>query len=134
MRVIRVTAVTVLASILAAGPTSPASADGSAGWTIGRLNAGGQARELMLWRISGVVEGFAWSNGFLRVSGLSPHYCQPPRLALTEEQAADILRRQVQSDPGLATEPMGLALMEALKATFPCSATPSPASPLSPRR
>ena len=134
MRVIRFTAIIILATSLAAGPISSARADGSAGWTIGRLNAGGEARELMLWRISGIVEGFAWSNGFLRVNGLSPHYCQPPRLGLTAEQAADILRREVQSDPGLATEPTGLALMEALKATFPCSAPASPASPPSSRR
>lgn len=135
MRVIRCCAVAALAMILAAAPSSPVRADGSARGMIARLNADGDDRLYMLLFIAGMLNGFVWANAHVeRRLGLPPLYCTPPRLTLTAEQAADILRRYVQRNPEFATQLAGFAMMEALRDTFPCPSPAPPTSPQSPRR
>jgi hypothetical protein len=71
--------------------------------------------------LAGVRDGLETVNGSLVAQGASPLFCMPPTLALTAEQAADIVTRT----PGKATcniddMPIGIILLKGLKETFPC--------------
>jgi len=70
--------------------------------------------------LSGVSRGISWTNSWASIRG-HPAYCPPPDLAITNEQAIDILDRYVQKRGESArNDPIELLLLQALRDVFPC--------------
>ena len=65
--------------------------------------------------------GMTWANDDVKVSGGKALFCIPNKLAITEEQTADILRRAIKENAYIGDLPAGLALLTAYKNTFPCN-------------
>ena len=74
--------------------------------------------------LSGVMEGLLTFNSSLISDGAQPLFCLPPKLAVTEEQAADIMMREANTigSDKVADIPISILLLEGLKETFPCGA------------
>jgi hypothetical protein len=72
--------------------------------------------------LDGVKEGLIAYNVALAQDGQTPYFCPPPKMALTTDQAEDILLREakVLHDPDKF--PISTVLLEGLKETFPCEA------------
>ena len=77
--------------------------------------------------VKGVSDGIVRANAFIEISGNSPLYCQPEKLALGIESYIGIIDRQIKalSSSGLPPEQLeqtdiGLVLLAGLQATFPC--------------
>lgn len=68
----------------------------------------------------GIADGIGWEEGYQEENGGVRAYCQPGKLALTPEQEADITSRYIAANPKAGEYPFGLALLLALKDTFPC--------------
>jgi hypothetical protein len=72
--------------------------------------------------LRGITEGISWYNTAIgRNDGAL--FCEPPNLAITQEQYIDIMERYLEANPSL--KKMGFAgtiLIRALKDTFPCRA------------
>jgi hypothetical protein len=67
-------------------------------------------------------DGLSWANAWwANRHHDSVLYCPPKNLALTGPQVLDILRRGVTDDPKLRKSAYGLAVLIALRRTFPCS-------------
>ncbi len=72
-------------------------------------------------RVLGATEnGLSWANSALSHDHHQRLYCAPGKLAITDEQDVDILRRHVKEHPEHQTAPYGLVLLLALELTFPC--------------
>ena len=112
--------VTKLIAALVIYQPSSAGAEASAGEFLRLLRSESDARMLAQVRIGGIAQGLFWSNMYLRHQGRPAHYCAPERMAMTDEQVIHILRRHVQANPQTGNFPLGIALMESLKETFPC--------------
>jgi hypothetical protein len=116
----RVTLIVQLIGYLLICQASPARAEASASELIRLLNSEGDASWVARVRVGGIAQGFFWSNAFLTHQGLSSHYCAPERMAMTDEQVIDILKRHVQANPQKGSLPIELVLMDAFKETLPC--------------
>jgi hypothetical protein len=116
----RVTLIMQLIGYLLIFQASPARAEASASDFIRLLNSEGDASWVARVRVGGIAQGFFWSNAFLTHQGLTSHYCAPERMAMTDEQVIDILKRHVQASPQKGSLPVGLVLMDALKEILPC--------------
>lgn len=97
---------------------TPARAEADARTFLDRI-AGGDTLYLQI--LNGYANGLAWANTWLGETGQPKLYCPPPRLSITAEQNADILRRYLTTDPTAATAPAGLALLLAYRSAFPCT-------------
>jgi hypothetical protein len=74
-----------------------------------------------LARILGATEnGIAWTISAVKHDHGIDVFCTPNKLALTDQQDVDILRRYVQVHPKDGTYPYGLVLLMALRDAFPC--------------
>ena len=73
-----------------------------------------------LW-LYGMENGFSWANTTNEGKGLSPLYCVPRNLALTEEQVTSILDQYIRVGGAHLDTPIGLALRNAMQRAFPCS-------------
>lgn len=84
------------------------------------ISAGGRAAIEARWFIGGIESGLSWANAALEVYGRPKLYCEPGKVALTDDQMIDILRRAVQShrvDTGSRLAP---TLLLAFQEAFPC--------------
>jgi hypothetical protein len=70
--------------------------------------------------VTGMGIGFSWYNGGASVQFGQQLYCQPDKLSITPQQFLAILRRHVRENPRDEYAPVGLAMLSALEATFPC--------------
>jgi hypothetical protein len=129
----RFAAVALLTAGLFLGPAKHAAAEQTASWFLETMRQGDTTRNLLLLRLGGVVLGMNWANSLLENQGRPQFYCLPPNLVLTDDQAADMLRRQVQTSPSMGMLPFGIVITSALMTTFPCPTAPA-ASPTPPRR
>jgi hypothetical protein len=77
-------------------------------------------KAFMQMYLDGVREGIVELNVVMRAEGRQPLFCLPGKLALTVEQAEDIMMRQAQKMTDSDTSPIGLLLIEGLMDTFPC--------------
>lgn len=78
----------------------------------------------LLW-LDGVKEGLVSSSVAAQVDGKQPLFCLPGKLALTAEQAEDLMLRWAKAHPEVASTnntrlPASLALLGGLVDTFPC--------------
>src|SRR6516164_4615338 len=71
--------------------------------------------------LDGVREGIIELNVVLEEKRQQPLFCLPEKLALTIEQAEDIMMRQAEKITDPHQLPIGLLLVEGLQNTFPCN-------------
>jgi type II secretory pathway pseudopilin PulG len=77
------------------------------------------AQRAMKTYVSGIATGIGWANTHQENKG-QPIFCQPRKLALTDDQTIDILRRYVEQHPEYGGHPVGVILLEAFMVTFAC--------------
>lgn len=106
-------------SILFAFGSTPAAAEITANEAISLAES---KSELAIATISSMANGMSWMNVELEFSGKGPVYCQPDKLAITDDQYVIILKEHIMRNPRMANSSLGLALLNALKDTFPCKA------------
>ncbi len=70
--------------------------------------------------LDGLKDGLIAFNIVLPRSGAAPLFCLPPTLALTPEQADDILMREAKSRPYPDDMIVSIVLLAGLRKTFPC--------------
>jgi hypothetical protein len=70
--------------------------------------------------LEGVIHGVQLLNAAVRQDGQKPEFCMPPKLALTIEQAEDIMMRAAKTVAEPDCFPIAVLLIEGLKETFPC--------------
>ena len=81
--------------------------------------------EQMKRYVLGVGDGLSWGS----IGGKAPLFCPPPSLALVLDNYLNILNTRIAELDELYAEkienvnrrPIGLALLEGLEKTFPCS-------------
>jgi hypothetical protein len=95
----------------------PAHAEMSAKDLISEYRAGNQWTAVF---ILGIENGLGWEESYQDENGGVAIFCQPGKLALTVEQDVDITSRYVAANPKSAEYPFGMALLLAMKDTFPC--------------
>jgi hypothetical protein len=78
------------------------------------------AKALNMVYLDGVREGLAIFDAELAVEGRQPLFCMPEKLALTVEQAEDIMMREAKKSTDPGDVPISLLLMKGLEDTFPC--------------
>jgi hypothetical protein len=98
----------------------PVRAEPGAGYILETIRAGGSVEQSVTVYINGLENGYGWANATLSNNGEVPLYCQPSRLALSQDQIVDILRRFVEANPNLREMQTGLVLLMALQEMFPC--------------
>lgn len=72
--------------------------------------------------LDGVKDGLVILNVAVARGGATPLFCLPPKVALTGDQADDILLREAKSVPEPDDMPIGIVLLAGLRKTFPCEA------------
>ena len=70
--------------------------------------------------LDGLKDGLIAFNVVLPRTGAAPLFCLPPTLALTPEQADDILMREAKSRPYPDDMIVSIVLLAGLRKTFPC--------------
>ena len=70
--------------------------------------------------LDGVKEGIVMFNVTLQAEGRQPLFCQPEKLALTVEQAEEIMMRKAKKMANPDGVPISLILIHGLQDTFPC--------------
>ena len=77
-------------------------------------------RVLNAMYLDGLKDGLIAFNIVLPRTGAAPLFCLPPTLALTPEQADDILMREAKSHPYPDDMIVSIVLLAGLRKTFPC--------------
>jgi hypothetical protein len=72
-------------------------------------------------KLHDIEEGLGYANATLANRHDKQLYCQPPNLALADEQLVAILRDEVKAYPPLGKHPVGLVLLKGLERVFPCN-------------
>jgi hypothetical protein len=70
--------------------------------------------------LDGVKEGIVMLNVTLQAEGRQPLFCQPQKLALTVEQAEEIMMRKARKMADPDRVPVSIILIHGLQDTFPC--------------
>jgi hypothetical protein len=70
--------------------------------------------------LDGLKDGLITFNIALAHTGAAPLFCLPPKLALTPDQADDILMREAKSHQQPDDMTVGIVLLAGLRKTFPC--------------
>jgi hypothetical protein len=70
--------------------------------------------------LDGLKDGLIAFNIVLGRTGAKPLFCLPPTLALTPDQADDILMREVKNHPYPDDMIVSIVLLAGLRKTFPC--------------
>lgn len=117
--------VIVLSAAVMFGAESAAAADAMQGeesltYEQFRERAASNRTEALLY-LTGMASAFTVTNAMLRVSGKSPLYCQPGRMALSGPVLESIMDSYVANvRPDQATQPPDIVAIVALMDTFPC--------------
>jgi len=67
------------------------------------------------------TDAFNWANVELKRNGQPMIYCPPGNLGLHHEQVGAILKDWVEAHPEDGKYDVGMVLLDAMKATFPCA-------------
>ena len=70
--------------------------------------------------LGGVTQGLIAFDAELRIEGRQRLFCLPEKLALTDEQAENIMMREAQKMADPDRLPVSLILINGLEETFPC--------------
>jgi hypothetical protein len=68
--------------------------------------------------IAGIITGFLWYSTGLHVRGQAELYCQPSKMAVTPDQAVNMLRQYRQQHPTRSTLTVGQALILSFEEVF----------------
>jgi hypothetical protein len=71
--------------------------------------------------LDGLKDGLIAFNVVIARNGGAPLFCLPPKLALTPDQADDILMREAKSHPYPDDMIVSIVLLAGLRKTFPCA-------------
>jgi hypothetical protein len=71
--------------------------------------------------------GMSWMNSFLTFNGEQAVYCPPSNVAFSGEQVMDIVKREIKTTADLGNQPYGLAILLAMRKSYPCPAKTSKA-------
>jgi hypothetical protein len=100
---------------------TPAAAEMDADVFLKYYDAANLENRQLYERILGATEnGISWASAKAMNDGQRGIFCPPNKLALTDQQSVDILRRHVLAHTDHAKVPYGLVLLLALQETFPC--------------
>lgn len=77
-------------------------------------------REYNSLLLDGIISGLIAYNAAVQASGARPMFCLPPNLALTVEQAEDILIRAAERTVPPDNMPVSIILLHGMQDTFPC--------------
>ncbi|MGE3757737.1 MAG: Rap1a/Tai family immunity protein [Pseudobdellovibrionaceae bacterium] len=80
-----------------------------------------RVREFVMSFFVGTQNGRSWANTQLAYDKMPLVYCVPPKMGLTGEQVLDVLKRHLEEVPTDKNFPVGLALLRAMRSTFPCT-------------
>jgi len=64
--------------------------------------------------------GMLWMNSWLESKGRKPVFCPPDKIAFTDDQLIDIMRRYVKKNSDSQDDPFGFVLLYAVIDAFPC--------------
>jgi hypothetical protein len=78
------------------------------------------AKQQALAMVNNFQDGLSWAEIVHEKAGHPRFYCPPKSLAITPDQAMDILKRHVRDRPQYGTVAWQMALIMGLQATFPC--------------
>jgi Rap1a immunity proteins len=70
--------------------------------------------------LGGVAQGLVAFDAQLRIEGRQPLFCIPEKMALTDEQAENIMMREAQKMADPDRFPISIILIDGLEETFPC--------------
>ena len=83
-----------------------------------------KARNVLKIYLSGVIDGIIYFDAALAIEGRQRLFCKPDNLALTFDQAEDIMMREAQDMKdvvdGPGDYPVSTLLIGGLEHTFPC--------------
>jgi hypothetical protein len=83
------------------------------------------AKQRALAMVNDFQDGLSWAEIMHEKADHPRFYCPPKNLAMTADQAMDILKRHVRDQPRYGPVAWQMALIMGLQATFPCkSGTP----------
>jgi hypothetical protein len=77
-------------------------------------------KALLEMYLDSVKDGAQFLNAIARRQGQRPEFCLPENLALTVDQAEDIMMREAKKMTDPDDLPVALVLIHGLKDTFPC--------------
>jgi hypothetical protein len=101
--------------------TLPASAEETTQYFLNIYDRGAQAERISIeTHLSDNQNGLSWANAYLNQKNLPKIYCIADGKVPSGSQLVGIIRRQADADPRLKMLPIGMALMIALQAAFPC--------------
>jgi hypothetical protein len=78
------------------------------------------AKQRALVMVNNFEDGLSWAEIMHEKAGHPRFYCPPKNLAMTADQAMDILKQHVRDQPRYGTVAWQMALIMGLQATFPC--------------
>ena len=78
------------------------------------------AKQQVLAMVNHFEDGLSWAEIMHEKADHPRFYCPPKNLAMTADQAMDILKRHVRDQPRYGTVAWQMALIMGLQATFPC--------------
>ncbi len=71
--------------------------------------------------LDATVNGTEWSNVALANKHEALLYCMPSKLALTKDEEVAIVNNYIHDDDTAGYWPLGLIVLQAMQATFPCT-------------
>ena len=78
------------------------------------------AKQQALAMVNNFQDGLSWAEIMHEKADHPRFYCPPKNLAMSPDQAMDILKRHVRDQPRYGTVAWQMALIMGLQATFPC--------------
>jgi hypothetical protein len=78
------------------------------------------AKQQALAMVNNFEDGLRWAEIMHEKAGHPRFYCPPNNLAMSADQAMDILKWHVRDQPRYGTVVWQMALIMGLQATFPC--------------
>jgi hypothetical protein len=107
----------ILATIMIALSIVPASGEPFVSDAIERYRLGDPG---MFTFLAGNLNGLIAANVELRSNGHAELFCVPPTVALSVQQAVDLLAKRIKETEADGQRPVGPMMLQSLKESFPC--------------
>jgi hypothetical protein len=89
------------------------------------LDATGAWRNRMVVWMGGAYSGLVWSNAEASARGHAPIFCPPSRATMTGQKVMTLVTAHTRGGAQIPrNRPLGAVVLSAMKAAFPCPATP----------
>ncbi len=113
------TAVGAIVAVLCLGSETSAHAEMTTNQLLNGLNSVA-GTDAVGWALELPALGMTWANSDLIARHQPPIFCLTPQPGLTRPKLIEMVRQAVRDAPVLADRPYGMALLIAMKRTFPC--------------